>query len=115
MNIFLKNTTLLFFIYLGSEMTQIQFDIDHQLLLILNDVPPQDDDFELWASIFLHHDAFSKCEFEQGADVHLMRFIYKNQRFNLNFEHYSESIWITADGIEAEALLHELYQYIISN
>jgi len=44
-----------------------------------------------------------------------MRFIYKTQRFNLNFEHYSESIWITADGIEAETLLPDLYQYLISN
>ena len=96
-------------------MTQIQFDIENQILLILNALPPNDDDFELWASIFLHHDAFSKCEFEQGADIHLMRFIFKSLRFNINFEHYSESIWITADGIEAEDLLPELYQYLISN
>lgn len=101
--------------HLGNEMTKIQFDIENQLLLILNELPPQDDDFELWASTFLHHDTFSKCEFEQGADIHLMRFTFINQRFNLNFEHYSESIWITADGIEAEALLPELYQYLISN
>ncbi|SFC43267.1 DUF3630 family protein [Pseudoalteromonas denitrificans] len=93
-------------------MTKIEFDTDHQILLILSELPPLDDEFELWASIFLHHDLFSKHEFELGADRHLMRFIFKDQRFNLNFEHYSESIWVTADGIEAQALLPELYQYL---
>ncbi|MGB0859224.1 MAG: DUF3630 family protein [Pseudoalteromonas spongiae] len=70
---------------------------------------PDDEEFELWASIYLHNDAISSLEFEQGADRHLMRFKFKNTSFNLNFEHYSQSIWINSDSQQDLELLPELY------
>ena len=96
-------------------MTKIQFDTDHQILIITSELPPCDDEFEVWANIFLHHESLSNCEFELGADRHLMRFKFKNQVFNLNFEHYSDSIWISANGIEAQNLLPQLYQCLATS
>lgn len=89
-------------------MTKITLTENQDTLIITPDIIPFDDEFELWAGIFLHHDEITELHFEQGADRHMMRFHYKNNGFSLNFEHYSESIWITPEGIDATALLPQL-------
>ena len=70
---------------------------------------PHDDEFELWATIFLHNDLISALEFEQGADRHLMRFKFNDHSFNLNYEHYSQSIWINSDSTQDLELLPLLF------
>ncbi|WP_440055127.1 DUF3630 family protein [Pseudoalteromonas sp. T1lg65] len=94
-------------------MTQITFDTKHQLLLVALDVPLNDDEFELWGKIFLHHDDIELTEFNQGADRHQWRFNYQNSSFTLNFEHYSESIWVSAEGADAEQKLQTLYTQLL--
>jgi hypothetical protein len=41
-----------------------------------------------------------------------VRFSYSQQTFNLNYEHYSQSIWINGEGPEAEHLLAALAYYL---
>ena len=94
-------------------MTSITFDEQHQVLIINPNIMPDDHDFEMWASIFLHHEQINIQEFEQGADRHLQRFRFKEEHFNLNFEHYSSSIWISGEGAFAEELLAELSLILI--
>lgn len=88
-------------------MTQKQLLNDH--ILITPSELPNDEEFELWATIYLHNDAISDLVFEQGADRHLMRFKFKQTHFNLNFEHYSQSIWINCDSELDLAKLPVLY------
>ena len=91
-------------------MTKKQLFEDH--ILITPPELPHDDEFELWASIYLHNAAISNCEFEQGADRHLMRFKFENTSFNLNFEHYSQSIWINTDSTQDLVFLEALYSIL---
>lgn len=93
-------------------MTSIIYDEQHQVLIITPETMPEDHDFEIWASIFLHHTEISVQEFEQGADRHLQRFRFKEEHFNLNFEHYSASVWISGEGAFAEELLGDLRSII---
>ncbi len=96
-------------------MTRLAYDPEHAIVTVHPDILPEGDDFELWARLFLHFPAFERQEFEQGADRHLMRFHYRGERFNLHFEHYSESLWITAEGVEAEKFLPEIVEYVTTN
>ena len=89
-------------------MSQIELDQNHQVLIVRPSVMPSDEDFALWASIFLHHEAISLQQIEQGADRHLQRFSFQGEGFDLHFEHYSNSVWINGEGAFAEHLLPEL-------
>lgn len=93
-------------------MTQFRFDPDYQVIIISANPTPNDEDFQLWATLLLHAPAISCADFNAGADRHQMRFHFTDHSFNLNFEHYSESIWISAEGVEAAAHLSELHHYL---
>jgi hypothetical protein len=95
-------------------MTQLQLDNQHNAIIIIPSEMPNDDDFELWAQLFLHGPELVIGEFAAGADRHQCRFTYAQQSFNLNFEHYSNSIWINGEGIEAEHLLAALAHYFLT-
>ena len=88
-------------------MTKKQLFSDY--ILITPDAIPSDDEFALWARIYLHSDTISSLEFEQGADRHTMRFKFKKASFNLNYEHYSQSIWVNTDALNDRALLPILF------
>ena len=94
-------------------MTELTFDAEHAVIIVQASEPPHDEDFELWATLFLHTPAIKIADFDAGADRHQLRFHFTDHSFNLNFEHYSESIWINAEGIEASAVLPQLYQYLV--
>ncbi|OHU89036.1 MULTISPECIES: DUF3630 family protein [Pseudoalteromonas] len=97
-------------------MSQVEFDPEYQILIITPTCLPEADEFELWSSIFLHHPQHIQIiEFAQGADRHQLRFSYAQQSFNLNFEHYSESIWIAPEGQDAAPFLPKLAQLFLSN
>ncbi|CAM2934707.1 DUF3630 family protein [Pseudoalteromonas distincta] len=93
-------------------MTQIEYDHAHKYILITPVEPPHDEDFELWSTLFLHSDDVTLNEYSAGADRHQVRFTYNQQTFNLNYEHYSQSIWINGEGVEAEHLLAALAFYL---
>lgn len=93
-------------------MTTIQYDHAHHCIVILPSEPPHDEDFELWSTLFLHADEITIGDFALGADRHQLRFTYQLETFNLNFEHYSESIWISGEGHEANHLLAALAFYL---
>ncbi|NMP02892.1 DUF3630 family protein [Pseudoalteromonas arctica] len=93
-------------------MTQIEYDHAHKYILITPVEPPHDEDFELWSTLFLHSDDVTLNEYSAGADRYQVRFTYNQQTFNLNYEHYSQSIWINAEGHEAEHLLAALAFYL---
>jgi hypothetical protein len=93
-------------------MTQIEYDHAHKYILITPVEPPHDEDFELWSTLFLHSDDVTLNEYSAGADRHQVRFTYNQQTFNLNYEHYSQSIWINGEGADAEHLLAALAYYL---
>lgn len=93
-------------------MTIIEYHHTHQCIIITPVEPPHDEDFELWSRLFLHHDEITINEYSAGADRHQLRFTYQQQTFNLNFEHYSQSIWINGEGHDAEYLLAALTFYL---
>ncbi|GEB70694.1 hypothetical protein PC2016_2697 [Pseudoalteromonas carrageenovora] len=93
-------------------MTQIEYDHAHKCIVVSPVEPPHDEDFELWSTLFLHSDEITINEYSGGADRHQLRFSYQQHTFNLNFEHYSESIWINGEGLEAEHLLAALAFYL---
>lgn len=95
-------------------MTQVEFDNHHKIIVILPTEMPNDEDFELWASLYLHASEITLGEFSAGADRHQMRFTYQQHNFNLHFEHYSQSVWVTAEGVAAEHLLAALTYYFIN-
>jgi len=74
--------------------------------------PLHEEDFGLWIRLFLHHYERTINEYSAGADRHQLRFTYQQQTFNLNFEHYSQSIWINGEGHDAEHLLAALTFYL---
>ncbi|MFP3425313.1 DUF3630 family protein [Pseudoalteromonas sp. SIMBA_162] len=93
-------------------MSKIDYDHTHQCIIITPTEPPHDEDFELWSTLFLHSDDIAISEYSAGADRHQVRFFYSQQTFNLNYEHYSQSIWINGEGPEAEHLLAALAYYL---
>ncbi|CAM4423741.1 MULTISPECIES: DUF3630 family protein [Pseudoalteromonas] len=93
-------------------MTTLTLDNSHEVIIVSCEITPQDDEFELWGQIFLHQDEIQLIEFSAGADRHQWRFSYKSCNFNLNFEHYSESVWIAPDGVDALELLPFLRQQL---
>ncbi|WP_404343026.1 DUF3630 family protein [Pseudoalteromonas mariniglutinosa] len=95
-------------------MTQLHYDATHEAIIIVPLASPNDEDFQLWANLFLHAPAITIADFASGADRHQLRFHFTDHTFNLNFEHYSESIWINAEGVEAKQLLSKLTDYLIN-
>ncbi len=95
-------------------MTELTFDAEHAVIIVQASEPPHDEDFELWATLFLHTPAIKIADFDAGADRYQLRFHFTDHSFNLNFEHYSESIWINAEGVEATEILGELYQHLVT-
>ncbi|QTL35958.1 DUF3630 family protein [Pseudoalteromonas viridis] len=88
--------------------THIDHLADQDTILITPSALPEADEFELWGQIFLHLDGLSILEFHQGADRHQWRFTCAGHPYNLNFEHYSESIWIAPEGLAATEHLPNL-------
>lgn len=93
-------------------MTQLNYDHTHHCIIINTAPPPHDEDFELWATLFLHATEIRIIHFDAGADRHKMRFSYQQHHFNLNFEHYSQSVWIDGEGPDADNLLAALTFYL---
>ncbi|MBQ4837377.1 MULTISPECIES: DUF3630 family protein [Pseudoalteromonas] len=96
-------------------MTNIKLLSDKSTLQVMPSVFPDSDEFQLWGSIFLSMDALTTLEFNEGADRHQWRFNYEHQSFCLNFEYYSESIWISPEGVEATQLIPNLLTYLRLN
>jgi len=95
-------------------MTQITLNTEFNFLKIIPEFFPDADEFELWGSILLSNDEITLLETSIGADRHQIRFCWQTQNFNLNFEHYSESLWISPEGIEAELSLTKLHLFLLS-
>jgi hypothetical protein len=72
-------------------MTQLQLDNQHNAIIIIPSEMPNDDDFELWAQLFLHGPEIVIGEFAAGADRHQCRFT------------------VTAFGLMAKALKLSIY------
>ncbi|KZN35172.1 DUF3630 family protein [Pseudoalteromonas luteoviolacea] len=96
-------------------MTTISHIEDQNILLVTPSLLPESDDFQLWGEVFLAMQDINTIEFNQGADRHQWRFEFHSQAFELNYEYYSESIWISPEGIDATALLPDLHANISSN
>ncbi|AOT07129.1 DUF3630 family protein [Pseudoalteromonas luteoviolacea] len=96
-------------------MTKIISLDEQDALQIIPSEFPDGDDFQLWGSVFLSVDKLETLEFNEGADRHQWRFTYLQQPFSLNFEHYSESIWICPEGQESLQLLSSLHALFCSN
>lgn len=93
-------------------MTELEYDHTHQCIIVKPTELPHDEDFELWGTLFLHSDKISINEYAAGANRHQLRFNYANHTFNLNFEHYSQSVWINGEGQDADNLLAALTFYL---
>lgn len=58
---------------------------------------PDWQDFELFVQHFLQMEQGVLISQDQGMDRHQIRYRIGNQRFLLQFEHYTESVWIEVD------------------
>lgn len=96
-------------------MTKITLNAEFNFLQIIPGCFPDADEFTFWGEIFLSQETISILETSEGADRHQIRFCWKSFNFNLNFEHYSESLWINAEGIEAETQLEQLQKILQSS
>ncbi len=88
-------------------MTDITYLSAQGVIIITPDVFPHDEEFDFWASLFLP----SSCDigtFEQGADRHQLKVRFKGHDFQLNYEHYSQSIWFEGVDNDAKSRLAEL-------
>ncbi|TMP31329.1 DUF3630 domain-containing protein [Pseudoalteromonas rubra] len=88
--------------------THINHQPDQNCIIVTPASLPDADEFELWGQIFLHLDGITLLEFHLGADRHQWRFSYAGHPYNLNFEHYSDSIWIMPEGLGATEHLPDL-------
>ncbi len=89
-------------------MSTCRYIADPPHIVLTVDIFPEADEFVFWAELFLLNEIFTIVEKQSGADRHQIRFRYKNQSFNLNYEHYSDSLWIAAEGLDAEQILPQL-------
>ncbi|MBQ4849326.1 DUF3630 family protein [Pseudoalteromonas sp. MMG012] len=96
-------------------MTQITFDAAYNVLLIHVPEIPEADEYLFWAKLFLHQEALTIIEELEGADRHQTRFSYGSSTFNMNFEHYTDSIWIAPEGTESEEQLVNLSKYLLTS
>jgi hypothetical protein len=96
-------------------MTKITLDSTHNVLLISPSELPEADEFLFWAKLFLHQPNISIIEELEGADRHQTRFSYEHCLYNINFEHYTDSIWIVPEGIESQKQLINLSQYLLTS
>ncbi|KZN41382.1 DUF3630 family protein [Pseudoalteromonas luteoviolacea] len=96
-------------------MTKITYLEEQDVLLIRPSILPDSDDFQLWGEVFLTMDKLKIIEFNQGADRHQWRFEFDQQPFAMNYEYYSESIWISPEGIDASTLMSFLHTTLCLN
>ncbi|MBQ4814424.1 hypothetical protein A7985_24870 [Pseudoalteromonas luteoviolacea] len=96
-------------------MTTITYLEEQDVLLIHPSMHPDSDDFQLWGEVFLTMDRLNTIEFNQGADRHQWRFEFNQQPFALNYEYYSESIWISPEGVDASTLMSLLHTTLCLN
>ena len=67
--------------------------------IALLDVHPLPDwqEFETFVSQFMEDSGAQLIEYDTGMDRHQVRYRYKGHQYVLQFEHYSQSIWIEQD------------------
>ncbi|GAA6205743.1 DUF3630 family protein [Thalassotalea sp. SU-HH00458] len=70
----------------------------------------QDDLTSMVERYFQQYVILQKVEYSQGADLASVRFKWQQHDFTLNFECYSQSIWIECPEHDSAALLAKLYQ-----
>jgi hypothetical protein len=90
-------------------MTKFIFDAKHNVILIYPSEFPHAEEFEFWCKLLLSSINSSILEYSAGADRHQVRFRLNNYIFNVNYEHYSDSIWCEAEGEAAKCYLPQLY------
>lgn len=96
-------------------MTNITLDPIHHVLLITPTEIPEADEFLFWAKLFLYQPDIAIVEELEGADRHQTRFSYENSTFNINFEHYTDSIWIAPEGAGSQEQLINLSKYLLTS
>jgi hypothetical protein len=70
---------------------------------------PDWDSFIIWGQNFLQNiQGTQNVTHNSGADLHMISFHFMSLRFSLNYESYSDSIWIESDESAAATLIHEL-------
>ncbi|CCQ11236.1 putative orphan protein [Pseudoalteromonas luteoviolacea B = ATCC 29581] len=89
-------------------MTTIDHNESLDVILVTPSLFPEQEDVELWATVFLHHAQIKWIELHVGADRYQVRFKYQNEGFALNYDYYSQSIWITPEGLKSSQLLANL-------
>lgn len=69
----------------------------------------QDDLPLMIAQYFQQYPYLKKVEWSQGADLEAVRFKWQHHDFSINFECYSQSVWLECPEQNGAALLADLY------
>ncbi len=89
------------------NMMQITNQGSHLLLTI--EPFPEWEQFIDWGTAWLTDSPIEPpWDISEGADRHMVVFTFNRARFSLNYENYTQSIWITPEESAADDLLEQL-------
>ena len=94
---------------------KVQHNPEQSSLTLYPNPTPQYDDFALWGQKLIAQ--CNDCQFnhlDTGADRHKLTFTFSQNRFSLNYETYSNSIWIETDEPNAIGTLEQLHTAILA-
>lgn len=94
-------------------MKTIELDQNNRIIEIDIQPLPYSEEFIEWGKSFLSNNQLqAPIDVSEGADRHMLVFTFNSVRFSLNYESYSESIWIAPEEAAAEPLLVQLQSYL---
>jgi len=97
------------FIFKGNQL------VNKNIMISCNENWSQEEIGILIKYFLMQFDQFEEVERLQGADREQVRLLWQNFHFNLQFECYSESIWITSEDELADRELMNLYHYLLGD
>lgn len=100
---------------MSAAMHNIQLYRVENTLIIDPQEKPDWDNFIAWGQKLLNHPTLHcTSEYDSGADKHKLNFTFVQQRYSLNYESYSDSVWIEAEEPAAVKQLEALLTIMVS-
>lgn len=99
---------------MATAIHNIRWHRVEDTLIIETQEKPDWDNFVAWGQKLLHQQQIHcASEYDSGADKHKLNFTFVQQRYSLNYENYSDSVWIDADEPRAIAQLDALLKTLM--
>lgn len=92
---------------------KVKYNPNDQILIILPKTVPDWEEFISFGRSILQSANINEINTEEiGADRHRITFTFEQNRFSLNYENYSNSIWIESDEPSATEYLDKLATHL---